>query len=124
MMFFLESRLIWVYQIFRRCGAKGWVRLKACRVLRKSSRPAEAGQVIVVSQWKHSRTAVDSDRQMLPSLSVGLNPTVEFSGGESSRLLQMSCIFPTNRRTEQFTQRANAEFFLRARTVSLHSFQT
>ncbi len=53
-----------------------------------------------------------------------INPTFEFSRRKSNSLLYMSRIFPTNCRTEQFAQRANAEFFLRARTVSLHSFQT
>jgi hypothetical protein len=36
----------------------------------------------------------------------------------------MSRVFPPNGRAEKFAQRTNAEFFLRARTVSLHSFQT
>jgi hypothetical protein len=76
-MFFVGHCLIQrgICQIASQCGANRWVRLKTSPALQKSSRPAEAGQVIVVSQWKHSRRTVDSDRQVRPSLLVGLNPT-------------------------------------------------
>jgi hypothetical protein len=60
----------------RRREGLGWT--KIWRVFQKSARFAETGQVIVISQPKHSRMAADSYRQMLPSLFVGLGPTPEF----------------------------------------------
>ncbi len=51
---------------------------------------AETGQAIAVSQREHSRQDADTYRQMLPSLFVGLSPTLKSRALRATAILDES----------------------------------